>query len=372
MENELTKYNDEWNVLVNIAKGDIAQVKELVLGKTINWGELIEQAMSHKMFSMVCYEFIEDDDLFRCIPPFINQYFRLCYDINRLKTEEIKKAALEIDKALRDKSIPYVATKGIILDSELYGNKGMRFLSDADFMTLPQYKSDVASILESLEYCEGTVDWRRNSLREMSRKEHMRYLLTKEKLPEYIKQINNSIISYVSVGFVCSFTWAKCEYSVDLEKAFEKILRYEIDEKHSCVNGFGTSYHFIYIILHLYKHAWVEFLSKWRNDVNLVKFADVYRFWMKYENTLLDELPKMMKDLCIEKPILWTLYHTDQIFGSNMIEKLHCEYFVDENNQYLYSASNKQGEVRRWRGTMMDRLYSKNREELFVNVGEDL
>lgn len=367
MENKFSEYNIEWHILVNIAKGDIARVKEIISNCEINWGELIEQAMSHKMFSMVCYEFIIDDELFGYVPPFINQYFRLCYDANVMKTKAIKNETIKIDCELSKRNIPYAATKGVILDKMIYGNTGERFLSDADYMILPQYRNDVAEVLSKLGFCEGTVEWRSNSLRKLSREEHMRYLLTEEKLPEYIKPIEDSIITYVSVGFVCSFTWAKCEYSVDMEKAFQHLSIYDIDDENNKVSGLDISYHFVYIILHLYKHAWVEFLSKWRNDVNLVKFSDVYRYWRKNEELLLNELPGIMKEFNIEKPVLWTLYHTDQIFGSDMIGKLHSESFVENNKLYLNSASDKQGNPRYWRGSMMDRLYSKKREELFLD-----
>lgn len=372
MDNKIQGYNNEWYILVSVAKGDVLKVKEIVNSTCLNWGELIEQAMAHKIFPMVCYEFLNDDELFSCIPPFINQYFRICYEINRKKTAIIKKEVIKIDHLLVERNIPYVATKGIILDNLLYDNKGYRFLSDADFMILPQFKNDVEVVLNSLNFQVGTVDWRYNCVRNMEREEYLQYVLSKDKLPEYVKEIEDSIIKYVSVGFVNSFTWEKCNYAVDIEDAFRSIYRIVIDEKGNAVNSLGITYHFIYIILHLYKHAWVEFLSKRNNDVNLVKFADVYRYWNHNKQILIEELPQLMQYFQIEEPILWTLYHTDQVFGAHMLCDLNCEAFGIEKRLYINSAFDSTGNVRYWKGDMMGRLVSKNRAELFLNKYEEI
>lgn len=365
-------YNDEWKILVSIAKGDVLKVKEILNSNCLNWGELIEQSMRHKMFPMVCHEFLKDDELFSRVPPFINQYFKICYDINSVKTRIIKNEAIEIDKLLEERNIPCVATKGIILDNLLYENGGYRFLSDVDFMTLPQFKNDVANALGSLSFQVGTVDWRYNCVREMDREEYLRYVLSKDKLPEHVKRIENSIIKYVSVGFVSSFTWEKCEYTVDMEEAFRSVCRVAIDEKGNTIRSLGIAYHFIYIILHLYKHAWVEFLSKWNNDVNLVKFADVYRYWNLNKKILINEMPDLMRYLKIEEPVLWTLHHTDQVFGSHILCDLNCESFSRDKCIYINSASDSAGKVRYWKGDMMGRLFSKNREQLFFNKCEEI
>lgn len=366
-KSDIKKYGVEWLILVNIVKGDLDTVKDLALNNKINWGELIEQAMSHKIFPMVCYFFLYDEELFNLIPPFINQYFKICYDINKTKTTIIKEQVHNIDHILKKKNIKYAATKGVILDKLLYDNKGYRFLSDADFMALPENKQEIGEALKEIGFDVGTVEWKTNEVRKMSREEYLRFLMAKDKIPEHVIEIKNDIIKYVSVGFVTSFTWSGCEYDVDVNNAFLNNVEVPIDDTKENISSLDITNHFIYIILHLYKHAMVEFLSRWNNDVNLVKFGDVYRYFNKYEDIILKELPKLMKKFNMEKPILWTLYHTDSIFGSNMIEKIKGDEFVKNNKEYLNSAKDEKGNTRYFKGTMMERLVSKNRKDLFAS-----
>lgn len=368
----MSKYGVEWDILIEIAKGDYETVVTIAESNSINWGELIEQAINHKMLPLVCFVFINNEKLFKLIPAFINQQLKIAYDVNMLKTMLIKKEVEKIDKALCNNNVPYVATKGVVLDSLLYESKGYRFLSDADFMILPQFKQRVLSILQEEGYVAGTVDWKTNEIRKMTREEYLQYLLANEKIPEHVTKIDNSIIKYVSVGFVTSFTWEACEYAVDMQSAFQSCCRIKMDEDHGEVNCLDIAHHFIYIILHLYKHAWVEFLAKWNNDVNLAKFMDVYRYWVRYKEILLVELPFLMKQYNIERPILWTLYHTDNVFGSNIVSEFGMENSPKINGKYLNSANDMKGNIRYWKGNMTDRLVSKNRSELFSSEYEEM
>ena len=265
---------------------------------------------------------------------------------------------------LTKQKIPFVATKGVVLDNEIYDNEGYRFLSDADFIVKPEYKKNVMEILENLGFQMGTVDWKNNDIKPLTREEYLIYMNTPDKLPEFVKKIDDEIIKYVSIGFVCSLTWNKCDYKVDIDNAFKNLRNVDIGLEGKKIPALNIIYHYIYIILHLYKHAWLEYLSRWNNDVNLAKFGDVYRYYQKYNNIIKNELPKIIKENNIEKPIIWTLVHTDEIFGSNIVKDLGYDNFLDY--EYLHSAGDKKGNIRMWQGNMRDRLFSKDRKKLFI------
>lgn len=359
-------YNPEWAILEIIAKNDRKseeQVLDILNNNNINWGELIEQSMSHKMFSLVCY-FFNKEKLFSKIPPFINQYFSLGYQINQIKNKEIKKQTKRIVSVLNDNEISFACTKGIVLEGQLYGNLGARFLSDVDFIADPKFKSKINDLMLKIGFKVGTVDWRTNGIKEMSRYQYLMFLAEKTKLPEYVIQTSNELIKYVSAGFVFSFTWDSCPYKVSMHDALSDITlqKLKIDNQETLIPVMNNSYHFLYIIMHLYKHAMVEHLSERRNDVNLVKFMDVYHFWESNKQELINSLPAIIESNGIEKPVAWTAFHTDSLFNSKILENLGLS---KPSKDYLFSATDKKGKPIHWNGDMRDRLFSKNRQELF-------
>ena len=54
MENDIKKYGREWIILEKITKGNKEEIEEIkkLLTEEINWGELMEQAMSHKILRL--------------------------------------------------------------------------------------------------------------------------------------------------------------------------------------------------------------------------------------------------------------------------------------------------------------------------------
>ena len=361
---DISKFGPEWIILEQITKGNSDTIiSQILLEYQLDWGELIEQAMNHKLFPMVAHHFLSEEN-FKYVPPFVNQYFRVAYDINRHKTKIIKAETKIICHQLMQENISFVCTKGTVLDRLLYDSLGYRFLSDADFIVHPRFKPTVTKVMDELGFQTGSVNWMTNEARLLTREEHLVYLNTGDKLPEFIKRTDDAIIKYVSAGFVTSLTWKKCIYPTDIEAALRHTHIYNLDDGDVIgVPVLNTVNHFIYIILHLYKHAWLEYLARWNNDVNLVKFGDVYRYWRKFHQDLVTELPPLLKGSDIYKPILWTLEHTDRIFGSDIVDSLCMKGLVSE--EYLHSAGDKTGAVRRWNGNMRQRLAHKQRWKVF-------
>ena len=80
--NIIMNYNVEWYILLKCAICEMDdEVEELIKNNAINWGELIEQAMRHKLLPMLSH-YLTNEKIFDYLPPFINQYFGLIYTIN--------------------------------------------------------------------------------------------------------------------------------------------------------------------------------------------------------------------------------------------------------------------------------------------------
>ncbi len=285
--------------------------------------------------------------------------------LNIHKLSILNNKATELTKELVKNNIEYAATKGIILDNQLYQNKGYRYMSDIDFMVKPEDKSRVISVLKELNYNMGRIDWTKNKLRELTREEYLKRVFEPNKIPEYGIEIEDPIFKVINIGFVMTFTWKQCEYNdIPIDEAFKFNISRKIGIDNIEMNCLNDVYHYIYIILHLYKHTWAGYFSsqKKRSDVNLNRFVDVYRFWKENKDKLISELPQMIKKYDIEEPILWTLKNTDIIFNSNIIKELDYDNFILKNS--LNSTKDRKGTVINLKGNIVDRLYSKNRAEL--------
>lgn len=343
--NIIMNYNVEWYILLKCAICEMDdEVEELIKNNAINWGELIEQAMRHKLLPMLSH-YLTNEKIFDYLPPFINQYFGLIYTINKHKVDLHFKEAKELQNIFEENSINFAFTKGIILENNLYENRGYRFMSDIDLLLNPKDQEKVIQLLKQNNYFVGTVDWKNNQFIPMPRDKYLLYISTKDKLPEYIKKIDDEFFKSISIGLDMHFTWNNSNWQIDMHKALNNINKNE--------NGLyvmNDIYHFLYIILHLYRHAHLKTLLKYNNDVNIVKFADVYLYWNKNKLNM-KNISNIIKLLNIVEPVMWVLYNTDIVFGSKICDEID----IDISKQ-----------IKSWSKefNIMDRLYTKDRRTL--------
>ena len=366
------KYGPEWAILFSVASmlKDDKIIEDILSSYQIDWGKLLTQAMNHKIAPMLCWKFIRSETLFNLLPPFTNQYFKMIYDVNRLKVQIFKKEAIRITEIMKQRNIPCVLTKGILLDNELYSNEGYRFLSDIDFIASANDKQTICATLNDIGYTAGTINWRTHEIinwksNDIEHYEKDGYYWDNTKISEHVKLIDEMAINFISLGFCTELSWETAGFYVSPDEALTSRITADIGLNDAGVPSLNPVYHFIYIILHLYKHAWVTDTAKWNNDVNLVKFADVYHFYQKHKKILNDELLETIELYDIMQPITWTLYHVDDCFGSNTLQELGLVNFLDRDK--INCSLDKNGNLIYFEGNMMDRLESTNRCNLIKN-----
>lgn len=354
----------EWIILEEIAKGvPQEELTRLLKDNRINWGELIEQAIYHKLLPMLSWNLLKENT-FELVPPFLNQYFKNILDLNRHKTNIQKAETVRIVHALNKKNIKFAITKGMILESTLYNSDGYRYLSDIDFMINADDKNNVLEIMDSIGYKVGMLDWRTHTIKELSREKHLIYTTTNDHVPEHLIEIDDPIIRYVSVGFAMSFSWSGSPYNVDISKAFEKLIYNKVSGyEEALFPSLNHAYHFVFVVIHLFKHAWLDSMQKWKNDVNLIKFADVMRLWNKFDIQIKEEIFDIIEQFSIEEPLFWVARHTDDLFGTNITKELKLTNNVNPN--ILHKAYDRRGNAISWKGTMRNRLQLKERKSIF-------
>ena len=110
---------------------------------------------------------------------------------------------------------------------------------------------------------------------------------------------------------------------------------------------------------------WLE----WEQDVDLTKFSDVIRLWRAYADVLsAGTFTQMLEEFQIVEPMVWVLEHLDRTFHMNIVSSLGLDGRISED--WLFSGRASGKNLFRWRGSMRERLYTKNRQALFVESGE--
>lgn len=346
--------------------------EELMRSSRLHWGELLEQALRHKMLPMLAFH-TTSGQLAETVPLFVRSHLRRVLALNVYKIAIFRREAARINKVLDGQGLRFVCTKGITFESTLYEGNGTRYFSDLDFMVAPKHRHAVTITMSQLGYQMGKFDWQTGKVHPLSREEMTIFKLNPDHLPHFVLLTDAPVVPFVDVDFANSLTWTLSPFNVPIEAALAEIVYQPIpgipDIQMPC---FTPKFQFIFTILHLFREAWVfregwteSLLEGYEYDVNLSKFADVIRLWRAHQSVINSKnFVQTFEEFEIVDPILWVLEHIDRTFHTGIVPALGLEGRVTE--EWLHSAGGAGGKRVQWKGTMRERLHCKDRRQLFL------
>jgi hypothetical protein len=356
----------EWTILELLARGIVndserQMVRALLVAETLNWGELLEQALRHKMVPMLAHHIISNDLRFD-VPTSIYLHLESALEWNRFQIEVYRREAVGVAQALAGRGIHFLVTKRFAFECTLYGGLGTRFMNDVDFMIAPLDRELVLSVMTELgfrTFFEYAKDARREEISSRLNPDH---------LPKLARTVDEPGIKSIQIDVANSLTWAKSPFDVSVEEALA-------DRREQPVPGlpgvtlpcFRPNYQFLFTVLHLFREAWLQKFVDFGSDVGLMKFGDVIRLIDRDPKELTDgELLRIMETHKVTDPIAWVLRRTDETFHTGTLEALGLEERGDE--QLLASQMQSKGYVNALGTSMRERLQSKSRGSLLQAV----
>jgi hypothetical protein len=363
----------EWRLLELVSvglqsDGDRAEFDELIAAKRLHWGEVLDQAVRHKVLHLLAHT-VGARDGWTHLPRFLSEHFRELLRVNRHRVRLYRQAAVDITEALEQRGVRVACTKGIALESTAYEGSGERYMVDIDFMIRPTDGEASTSAMRDLGYVSGYYDWRTGDVHAFTRRELIGYRLNPDHLPPFTRVLDDAIVSHLSADLACSLTWTQCQYQVGMDEVLATVPRQAVPGlRGRTIPVLTPQYQFLFTILHLFREAWKDEWLDLEQDVNLIKFADVLRLWRRHHETLATPaFHRLLEHAGVVEPVAWVLVHLDRTFGTGLAAALAIE--TRAAPEFLNSASAPGGVARRrWRGTMRDRLHARERHGLFENT----
>ena len=349
----------EWTILELLARGtaddpERQMVRDLLLSETLDWGELLEQALRHKMLPMLAHHIISADLRFD-VPMSIFQHLESVLEWNRRQIEVFRHEAVRVGQGLAGRGIPFVVTKGISFESTLYGGLGTRYMNDIDFMIAPRDREAVLSAMDELGF-RPFFDWAKDA-----RREEISSRLNRDHLPKLMRTIDEPGTRIINVDVANSLTWTKSPFDVPVEEALDDPVEQPVPGMSGVsLPCFRPIYQFLFTALHLFREAWLQKFVDFGSDVGLMKFGDVIRLLDRNRNELTDgALLRTMEAHSVTHAVAWVLGRLDETFQTHALELLALEKYDDE--KLLAGQMQASGYVNAGGQSMRERLQSKTR-----------
>lgn len=349
----------EWTVLELLARGiadeqERQTVREMLLADSFHWGELLEQALRHKMLPMLAY-CVTSADLRFDIPLTIYQHLESALSWNRYQIELYRRETARVAQELAGGGIPFVVTKGIAFESTLYGGLGTRSMNDIDFMIAPRDREAAMGVLQGLGYRQF-FEWAKDP-----RREEISSRLNPDHLPKLARGSDEPGTRFINLDVANSLTWTKSPFDVPVEQA----LKDPVEQPVPGLPGvslpcFHPVYQFLFTVLHLFREAWLQKFVDFGIDVGLMKFGDVIRLIDRDRAELITgDLLSILESHNLAHPVAWVLRRLDETFQTQTLKMLGLGDYGDE--ELLASQMQSGAYVRASGQPMRERLHSKTR-----------
>lgn len=334
------------------SEGEMA--RDLLLSDNLNWGELLEQALRHKMLPMLSHHIISAEVRFD-VPTSIYMHMESALEWNRCQIEVFRNETARVAQGLAGRGLPFVVTKGMTFESTIYGGLGTRHMNDIDFMIAPSDRDSVMGVLQELGF-RTFFEWAKDP-----RREEISSRLNRDHLPKLIRPIDQPGTRVINIDVANSLTWTKSPFDVPVEEALKDPVQLPLPGMPGVsVPSFRPIFQFLFTVLHLFREAWLQKFVDFGNDVGLMKFGDVIRLIDSNRGELTDgELLRTMETHNVTHPVAWVLRRLDETFQTHTLEQLALEEHGDE--ELLASQMQSSGYVGAWGQSMRGRLQSKAR-----------
>jgi hypothetical protein len=359
----------EWTILELLARGIVddserQMFRDLLVTEGLNWGELLEQALRHKMVPMLAYQIIADELRFD-VPTPIFLHLESVLEWNRFQITIYRREAVRVAQALAERDLKFVVTKGIAFESTLYGGLGTRFMNDIDFMIAPPDRELVLGVMKDLGF-RAFFEYAKDA-----RREEISSRLNQDHLPKLARTVDEPGIKTIQLDVANSLTWAKSPFDVPVEEALQDRLEEPVPGiAGASLPCFRPVYQFLFTVLHLFREAWLQKFVDFGNDVGLMKFGDVIRLIDRDRQELTDgELLRTMETHHVTDPVAWVLRRTDETFHTRTLELLGLSQRGDE--EVLARQMQSKGYVNAAGTSMRERLQSKARASLLPRARSD-
>ena len=301
------------------------KIIEYSLDAKLKWFEFFKMALYHKTATL-CWNNIVMFAPTVVIPTYLYYFIRYGKREIKLQNEMFVSEFENVLQALNSNNITAIPVKGCRFVKTLYECDGTRFMGDFDLLIRKSDSAKISSIMDSMGYKQGKIDFEKNEILPLGRAEEIKWKMSVSNLAPYYKMTGDECNPFFKFDF---------RHSLDdnLEtESIEKIIDYYEN------NGVVLPAH---LLIHLCTHFYGEakrtvsiFLSK---DFNIIKLTDIREFVLhNMDENEWNIAIDFAKEYALEKHVYFTLYYLSLIFDDGYEEPI-MEKLNIENKDFLGS-----------------------------------
>lgn len=334
---------------------------QLISSPGFSWGDCLFQSIRHRQAASVSH-FLESRGLGRRMPSKIRDAFNDLKNMAAYRASVYENATLEVAEGLRAAGVRFAVRKGLATRRLLFDPPHLRVFDDLDLVLDESQSERSVECLNGLNFVKGHFDFGVDDVVPIPREEAIRYRLSPDHIPRLTRRTKDPLIRNVDLDIALSLTWTGADYKLPVQAALESVRPIDVGPLAQCPR-LSDEYLFLDCVMHMFREAFLEIDMASGKDVTLAKNLEVCLLWRRLEEgDRAQGLRALIRQHELERPVAWVAAHVDSVFQQGVLPALGLQVYVDDEFLGAWRASG--GQMRRWSGTMRERLASLDRSQL--------
>ena len=347
----------------------VATVREgLAAGvSTFDWGHFLDQASRQRVIGLVAanldrYGLVmtRDADSIPAIPSQHRWLLKAAYLANKARNTALMEELRVVLEGIADAGVKVVVRKGGYLTRLLYGDLGMRRLSDIDLLVeAGEPARAVGRCLEELGYEQGTASPNGRRVTPLSRRLHVHWAMNVSSLPPFVRPTSDPYVERFYVDVRTSLTDPTSGLDVPTRDLLSRAQTLRVDAQDVPVPSLEDG--LIDLCLHLFREATLIYYIEAGKDLTLMKFCDVaeYLQWCADELNR-DVLLETVHGYGIERPVYYALHFADLLYPG-AVPRWLLDGCAPSDTEFLDEYGAQEAQPARWGADFVTRLFDRGR-----------
>ena len=345
-----------------LAENDIAKVKDLMT-KELDWSIWLEQVLKHRLAPLCHYHINSmEDSISERVPEDIKYLVKKEYQLTRSFNLIYYKQLKQIVDTLNSQEVPTLVLKGPVLAATVYNDVGLRQFADIDLLVIEDHLDKAVSLMKEMGYqYDPLVDGKTNHRINMPvayQKQQLNRKIHYEPLWKNLSQEKGSKKSFIEIHH--RSVYPDAPFRLDVPELFENAKRVLLDSDLE-VSTLSYIDHFLFLCVHLHRHASAISPIKSTDDLRILRFLDIFEMINTYNKKILNPMSiEKIKMNHLEEPVYYTLHYTNEIYNQPLVAHF-LENIGVPQSKYIetFFPNNDYGPARyRWRSSFFNRLFS--------------
>lgn len=366
---------------IQMLKSDIIESAATLEGqrRSLDWGHFLYQGAIHRVLPLVARNLYDhglrksDHEPLDSIPNSVFEVLFSAYIGNKLRNEKLLAEFSRVLQHVAPK-VPVVVRKGGVLLENLYGDIGVRRMTDLDLLVSKKDVPNITNALLDMGYVQGRSVDNGQRIQPFDKRTQAFWAVYSNNLLPFVKLDDDPMVRSYNIDVCLNLFLPGSGFDYPTDELLNRSQAVNVGRTQTRM--LAPEDMLLDLCAHTYKEATTAWWAQINSDLNLIKFCDIAEYIRSTHDTTFEweYFSSRIQMFSLQKPVFYSMFFTDLLYPNVISADLLSELRPDDTAFLDHYAISRTGNHKVWKQGFLSRLFDDARLKTteFVDVPHPL